>query len=117
MEPLEKLESHILLELKALCEGSWKMGKFMVFSQHYVMQVTPELCTLLKVTLKSYLELQVMVIYVQQCKPTWVVEGTSDMPKELDFTSSTMGKWEDELDEPNDLDTMHCAKSALGKVS
>ena len=26
LEPLEKLESCILLELKALCEGAWKMG-------------------------------------------------------------------------------------------
>ena len=33
LEPLEKLESHVLLELKALHEGAWKMGKFMAFSQ------------------------------------------------------------------------------------
>ena len=39
------------------------------------------------------------------------------MPEELDFPSSTVGKWEDELDDPVDLDDMHCAKSALGKVS
>ena len=39
------------------------------------------------------------------------------MPKELDFTSSTTGQWEDELDEPVDLDAMHCTKSTLGKVS
>ena len=39
------------------------------------------------------------------------------MPKELDFPSSTAGKWEDEPDEPVDLDAMHCTESALGKVS
>ena len=33
IEPLEKMESRILLELKALCEGAWKMGEFMAFSQ------------------------------------------------------------------------------------
>ena len=33
LEPLEKLESHILLELKALHEDAWKMGEFMEFSQ------------------------------------------------------------------------------------
>ena len=33
LEPLEKLESCVLLELKALCEGAWKMGKFVAFSQ------------------------------------------------------------------------------------
>ena len=39
------------------------------------------------------------------------------MPEELDFPSSTAGKWEDELDDLVDLDTMHCGNSALGKVS
>ena len=33
LEPLEKMESHVLLELKALHEGAWKMGEFMAFSQ------------------------------------------------------------------------------------
>ena len=32
MEPLEKPESHVLLELKALCEGAWKIGEFMELS-------------------------------------------------------------------------------------
>ena len=93
------------------------MGEFMVFSQHFVMQVTPELHTLLKVVLKAHLELQLILIGVHQYKPTWIVGGASAAPKELDFTSSTMGKWEDELDEPVDLDAMHCTESALGKVS
>ena len=31
LELLEKLESCVLLELKALHEGAWKMGKFMAF--------------------------------------------------------------------------------------
>ena len=35
------------------------------------------------------------------------------MPKELDFTSTAAGEWEDE---PADLDTMHCTEFALGKV-
>ena len=65
LEPLEKLESCILLELKALHEGTWKMGKFMAFSQQLVMQVTPELCTLLKATPKAHPELQAMLIDVQ----------------------------------------------------
>ena len=46
---LEKMESRILLELKALHEGAWKMGEFMAFSQNLIMQVTPELQALLKV--------------------------------------------------------------------
>ena len=38
------------------------------------------------------------------------------MPEELDFPSSTVGKW-DEPDNLVDLDNMHSAESALGKVS
>ena len=53
LEPLEKLESCILLELKALRKGTWKMGKFIAFSQELVMQVTPELHALLKFTLNT----------------------------------------------------------------
>ena len=93
------------------------MGKFMAFSQQLVMQVAPELCAMLKVMPKAHLELQVMLIDVQQYKPTWAIGGASTMPKELEFPSSTTGKWVDEPDEPVDLDAMHCAKSALGKVT
>ena len=81
------------------------------------MQVTPELNALVKIMLKAHPELQAMLMDVQQYKPTWAVGGTSAMPKELDFPSSTVGKWEDEPDEPVDLDAMHCAETAVGKVS
>ena len=33
LEPLEKLESHVFLDLKALHEGIWKMGDITAFSQ------------------------------------------------------------------------------------
>ena len=91
LEPLEKIESHFLLELKALHEGTWKMGEFMAFSQQLTMQITPELQALLKVTPKAYPELLPMLIDVQQYKPTWAIGGMSTMPEELDFPSSTMG--------------------------
>ena len=68
------------------------MGKFMAFSQQLTMQVTPELQALLKVMPKAHPELQVMLIDIQQYKPTWDVGGTSAMPEELDFPSRTMGK-------------------------
>ena len=116
LKPLEKMENCVLLELKALCESAWKMGKFTAFSHKLTMQVTPELRALLKVTLKAHLELQAMLIDVQQCKPTWAVGGASAVPEELDFPSSNAGEWE-QLDDPVDLDNMHCTKSALGKVS
>ena len=74
------------------------MGDFIAFSQHPALQVTPELCDLLKVAQKSHPELQAMLINVQQHKPTWVVGGALAPPKELDFTSNAAGKWEDEPD-------------------
>ena len=43
IEPLEKMESRVLLELKALREGAWKMGEFTAFSRNLTMQVTPDL--------------------------------------------------------------------------
>ena len=58
-----------------------------------------------------------MLIDLQQYMPMWVVGGASATLNKLGFTSGATGKREDELDEPVDLDSMHCAKSALGKVS
>ena len=110
------MESRVLFEMKTLQEGAWKMGKFMAFSQRLIMQVTPELQALLKVIPKAHPKLQAMLIDIQQYKPTWSVGGASIAPEELDFPSSTAGKW-DELDDPVDLDDMHCTESALGKVS
>ena len=80
------------------------------------MQVTLELWALLKVTPKAHPELQAMLVDIQQYKPTWAIGGTSAAPEELNFPSSTSGEW-DELENPVDLDNMHCTKSALGKVS
>ena len=71
----------------------------------------------MKVTPKAHPELQAMLINIQQYKPTWAVGGVSASPKELDFSSSTVGEWEDEPDKPVNLDAMHCTKSALGKLS
>ena len=110
------MESRVLLELKALCEGTWKMGKFTAFSQKLTMQVTPELWALLKVTPKAHPELQAMLVDIQQYKPTWAAGGMSAVPEELDFPSSNAREWE-QLDDLVDLDNMHCTESALGKVS
>ena len=70
------------------------MGKFMVFSQQLIIQVTPELQALLKVAPKAHPELQVILIDVQQYKPTWTIGGASAVPEELDLLSSTAGKWD-----------------------
>ena len=80
LKPLKKLESCLLLEARALHEGAWKIGEFMAFSQNLVMQVMQELHAMLKVALKACLELQVMLIDIQQYKPTWVVGVASAIP-------------------------------------
>ena len=92
LKPLEKMESCVLLELKALREGACKMGEFTVFSQQLTMQVTPDLWALLKVAPKAHPELQAMLMDIQQYKPTWAIGGASTTPEELDFPSSTVGE-------------------------
>ena len=82
------------------------------------MQVTLELRALLKVCAEGASRTPGNAYWyptVQAYMGCW--RCTSTMPKELDFPSSTTGKWEDEPDEPVDLDAMHCTESALGKVS
>ena len=68
------------------------MGEFTAFSQHLAMQVTPELCTLLKVTPKAHPKLQAVLFDIQQYKLTWLVGGTSTVPSELDFMNSAMSE-------------------------
>ena len=79
VEPLDRLESYVLLELKVLYEGVWKLDGLTAFSQHLVMQVTLKLHTLLKVVPKAHLELQVMLIDIEQYKPSWFVGGVYTM--------------------------------------
>ena len=62
-----------MLDLNELGEDSWNIGNFTAFYQYLVMQVMPELCTLLKVTLMAHLKLQAMLIDVQQDMPTWLL--------------------------------------------
>ena len=42
------------------------MGEFIEFSQHLIIQVTPELHVLLMVALEAHLELQALLIDIQQ---------------------------------------------------
>ena len=56
------------------------------------MQIIPELPALLKVMLKAYTELQVMLIDIQQYKLTWIMGGYL-LP--LDFLSNATGEQKD----------------------
>ena len=66
LEALEQLDSRILLELKALHEGAYKLSEFTAFAKHLTMRVSKELCALLKVAHKAHPELQAFIIDLMQ---------------------------------------------------
>ena len=57
LEALEQLDSRVLLELKALREGAFKLAEFRAFAKHLTMWVSKELRALLKVAHKAHPEL------------------------------------------------------------
>ena len=57
LEALEQSDSRILLELKALQEGAFKLAEFTAFAKHVTMRVSKELRALLKVAHKAHPEL------------------------------------------------------------
>ena len=57
LEALEQLDSRVLLELKVLREGAFKLAKFTAFAKHLTMRVSKELRVLLKVAHKAHPEL------------------------------------------------------------
>ena len=62
LEALEQSDSCVLLELKVLHEGAYKLSEFTSFAKHLTMQVSKELRALLKVAHKACPELQAMLI-------------------------------------------------------
>ena len=57
LKALEQSDSRVLLELKALQEGAFKLAKFTAFAKHLTMRVSKELRALLKVAHKVHPEL------------------------------------------------------------
>ena len=57
LEALEQSDSRVLLELKALQEGAFKLAKFTAFAKHLPMRVSKELRALLRVAQKAHPEL------------------------------------------------------------
>ena len=57
LEALEQSDSRVLLELKALREGAFKLAEFTAFAKHLTMRVSKELRALLKVAHKAHPEL------------------------------------------------------------
>ena len=57
LEALEQSDSRVLLKLKALREGAFKLAEFTAFAKHLTMRVSKELHSLLKVAHKAHLDL------------------------------------------------------------
>ena len=57
LEALEQSDSRVLLELKVLQEGAFKLAEFTAFAKHLTMRVSKELRALLKVVHKAHPEL------------------------------------------------------------
>ena len=66
LEALEQLDSRILLELKALREGAYKLLEFTAFAKHLTMWVSKELHALLKVAHKVHPEQQALLVDLMQ---------------------------------------------------
>ena len=84
-----------MLELKALHEGTRKMGECMAFSQHLFYAGHTGNMHFIEGHAKGKSRIPGNLIDIQQYKPMWVMGGAYAMPKKLDFTSSTMSKWEE----------------------
>ena len=66
------MESRVLLELKALREGAWKMGEFTAFFPKTNHAGHTGVAGLVEGhALKAHPDLQAMLINVQQYKPSW----------------------------------------------
>lgn len=83
LDTLELEESRVLLELKALREGSWKLSEFTAYAPNLVMKVSPELRALLKIANKANPELQALLVDVMQYKPKLLVGEKKVAPTEL----------------------------------
>ena len=85
LDTLELHESRVMLELKALREGSWKLSEFTAFHSKLSMVVSPELRALLKISNKAHPQLQAMLIDLLLYKPKWLVASPSVAPAKLQF--------------------------------
>ena len=81
LETLEKNDSRVLLELKALREGCWKLADYTAFHKHLTMVVLPELRALLKISHRAHPELQAYLIDLMLYKPKWLAQAKSVAPK------------------------------------
>ena len=98
----------MLPELKAVCEGCWKLSDFTAYTSRLTLRIPPELKALLKIAPKVHLELQAMLVDLLQYKPKLVVGGQPVAPPEL-------GMEDPARTEPPPLEDMKMAEQALRK--
>jgi hypothetical protein len=80
---MELEDSRVLLELKALREGCWKLSEFTAFAPNLTMKVSPELRSLLKVATKAHPALQAYLIDLMMYRPKLIVGEKPVAPPEL----------------------------------
>jgi hypothetical protein len=105
---LELEDSRVLLELKALREGCWKLSEFTAYASNLSIKISPELKALLKIAPKAHPELHALLIDLTQYRPKFIVGDRSAAPEELGMEAEAP-------EAPEDLDEMKTAEHALQK--
>ena len=59
---MELEQSKLLLELKAVHEGCWKLSVFTAYASRFTLRISLELRALLKIMKKAHPEIHVMLI-------------------------------------------------------
>ena len=83
---MEAQESRVILELKVLWEGTWKLAEYTTYHKYLVFVVSKDLRALLKIAHKAHPEIHAYLIDLQMYQPAWMVDAKSVAPKELEFT-------------------------------
>ena len=83
---MEAQEIHVILELKALREGAWKLVEYTAYHQNLAFIVSKDLRALLKIAHKARPEIHASLINLQMYQPAWLVDTKLVAPKELEFT-------------------------------
>jgi hypothetical protein len=83
LDTMELEDSRVLLELKALREGCWKLNEYVSYSTRLTMKISPDLRALLKIANRANPELHAYLIDLRLYKPKYVIDETTEAPAEL----------------------------------
>ena len=83
LDIMETEDSRVLLELKALREGCWKLNEYVSYSNNLTMKISADLKTLLKIAHRAHPELHALLIDLRLYKPKFVVDDAAEAPAEL----------------------------------